>query len=178
MLGLAAHLGTLLLTLATPAGEEGAAQAVDAQRSAPMSFAPEGGGAGELGLEPDYQSRVEGRITIRIRPRGGGTQLLSSLPTAPMSRQMRGVPIDSCLPLDSFAGVQVTRNNSLLLFLRDRRIVLASLEKACRARDFYSGFYVAPPEDKQLCVDRDRLHSRVGAKCKVASWQALVPVED
>lgn len=175
MLGLAAHIGTMLLALATPVGEGAEAQAVHNPRTAPMSFAPD---ARDMVPVPRYQSRVEGRITIRIRPRRGGSQLLSSLPTAPMSREMRGVPIDRCLPLDSVAGVQVTRNNGLLLYLRDRRIVLAALENACRARDFYAGFYVAPKEDKQLCVDRDRLQSRVGAKCKVRSWQALVPVED
>lgn len=175
MLGLAAHIGTMLLTLATPVGEDTGARSVDAPRSAPMSLAPEPGG---MMPAPRYQSRVEGRITIRIRPRRGGSQLLSALPTAPMSREMRGVPIDRCLPLESVAGVQVTRNNGLLLYLRDRRIVLAALENACRARDFYAGFYVAPQEDKLLCVDRDRLQSRVGAKCKVKSWQALVPVED
>lgn len=173
MLGLAAHIGTMLLSLAAPAGTE-AAQVLDEPRSAPISYAPD---ARDMVTVPRFQSRVEGRITIRVRPRSGGSQILSALPTAPMSRQMRGVPIASCLPLEDVVGVQVTRNNALLLYLRDRRIVLAALEKACRARDFYSGFYVAPQEDQQLCVDRDRLQSRVGAKCKVRSWQALVPVE-
>lgn len=176
MLGLAAHIGTMLLALIAPVGEEEATQEIEEPRAAPNSFAPRA--PGDLQLEPRYQSRVEGRITIRIRPAQGRSQLMSSLPAAPMSRQMRGVPIARCLPLASVAAVQVTRNNGLLFYLKDRRIVLAALEKACRARDFYSGFYVAPQEDRQLCVERDRLQSRVGAKCMVKSWQELVPVED
>ncbi len=176
MLGLAAHIGTMLLALIAPADEKDAAQTVDEPRAAPSSYAP--AAPGDLQLEPRVQSRVEGRITIRIRPAQGSSRLMSALPAAPMSRRMRGVPIDRCLPLASVAAVQVTRNNALLLYLKDRRIVLAALEKACRARDFYSGFYVAPQEDGQLCVERDRLQSRVGAKCMVKSWQELVPVED
>lgn len=179
MLGLAAHIGTMLLALIAPADERDAAQAVDEPRAGPRSFAPGPPAApGDLQLEPRVQSRVEGRITIRIRPAQGASRPMSALPAAPMTRRMRGVPMDRCLPLASLAAVQVTRNNGLLLYLKDRRVVLAALEKACRARDFYSGFYVAPQEDRQLCVERDRLQSRVGAKCMVQSWQELVPVED
>jgi hypothetical protein len=54
----------------------------------------------------------------------------------------------------------------------------AELEKACRARDFYSGFYVDRNADGQLCVDRDRLHSRSGSDCSVSRLRELVPADD
>ncbi len=81
-----------------------------------------------------------------------------------------------CLPAQSIAGVHAEDSNRLLLFLRDRRLISATLEKACSARDFYSGFYMENSRDGQLCVDRDQLHARSGAKCEVARLSQLVRV--
>jgi hypothetical protein len=61
-----------------------------------------------------------------------------------------------------------------MLYLRDQRIISANLEKACSARDFYSGFYVDQNSDGLLCVDRDKLHSRTGANCEVERMRQLV----
>ena len=175
MLGLATHIGTLLLALAAPADSEVGDKGQEATaRTGPVSLAPD---HGDGSFTQYYQARVEGRVTIRITPRRGG-RTLSSLPSAPMSRQMRAVPIARCLPLSQLAGVQVARNNTLLLYLHDRRVVMANLERSCLARDFYSGFYISPPEDGQICVDRDMLQSRTGAKCKVSSWQGLEVARD
>ena len=66
--------------------------------------------------------------------------------------------------------------NRLLLFMRDQHIIVASLERACQAADFYSGFYVARNADGLLCVDRDRLQSRSGANCKVKALRILAPM--
>ena len=66
--------------------------------------------------------------------------------------------------------------NRLLLFMRDQHIIVASLERACQAADFYSGFYVARNADGLLCVDRDRLQSRSGANCKVKALRMLAPM--
>ncbi len=66
--------------------------------------------------------------------------------------------------------------NRLLLFMRDQHIVVAALEKACRAEDFYSGFYVARNGDGLLCTDRDTLQSRSGASCKVKALRELRPL--
>ena len=175
MLGLATQIGTLILALAAPADSEVGEKANEAVvRSGPVSYAPD---RADSDFTSYYQARVEGRVTIRITPRRGG-RTLSSLPSAPMSREMRSVPISSCLPLSQLAGVQVARNNTLLLYLHDRRVVMANLDRSCRARDFYSGFYISPPEDGRLCVDRDLLQSRTGAKCKVSSWRGLELARD
>ena len=71
-------------------------------------------------------------------------------------------------------GVQSAEGNRLLLFMRDRSVVSAHLDKACQSRDFYSGFYVERPGDGQLCVNRDKLQSRSGANCKIHKLRALV----
>lgn len=86
--------------------------------------------------------------------------------------------MDRCLPVSQIAGVQTGTGNRLLLFLNNQRIVSVNLERACRARDFYSGFYVERSDDGQICVDRDELQSRSGAKCEVERMSQLVPVED
>ena len=66
--------------------------------------------------------------------------------------------------------------NRLLLYLRDRRLVSAQLERACSARDYYSGFYFEPNDDGRLCIERDRLLSRTGARCSLSNMAQLVPV--
>ena len=86
--------------------------------------------------------------------------------------------MDKCIPVERIAGVQTGSGNRLLLFLRDRRIVTASLEKSCRARDFYSGFYLERNEDGKLCADRDKLQSRSGANCEIDRMRQLVAVSE
>ena len=60
------------------------------------------------------------------------------------------------------------------MFMRDRRTIAAQLEKGCSPRDFYRGFYVERSDDGQLCVARDRIMSRSGAKCRVAKFSRLM----
>ena len=60
------------------------------------------------------------------------------------------------------------------MFLKDRRVFAAKLEKGCSPRDFYRGFYMENSEDGRLCIKRDRLMSRAGAKCQVDSFKELV----
>ena len=62
--------------------------------------------------------------------------------------------------------------------LRGQRLVSATLEKACQGRDYYSGFLVSQHSDGQLCVDRDELLARSGAKCKVQGYREMMLVED
>ena len=83
--------------------------------------------------------------------------------------------MDKCLPMSAIAGGQAQAGSRLILFLRDRRMVAANLERACSARDFYSGFYVDKPNaDGRLCADRDRILARSGARCEIASFRLLV----
>ena len=81
-----------------------------------------------------------------------------------------------CVPVSSIAGVQPDSGQRLILFMRDRRIVRARLERSCQARDFYSGFYLSRSSDGKLCIDRDTLQSRSGANCKVTRFRELIEV--
>jgi hypothetical protein len=118
------------------------------------------------------QVRIERSITIRISPRlprqPDLSELRNELPPHLVERR-----VGKCVPLRG-ARVEVSRNNQLLLFLRDRRIITLGLEKGCRARDFYSGFYIEEPNDGQICVDRDRLQSRTGANCALTRMRQLI----
>jgi hypothetical protein len=119
------------------------------------------------------QVRIERSITIRISPRIPRQPDIGDLPEelAPRLVERR---MGNCVPIRNIAGVQVGRDNRLLLFLRDQRIVSLGLEKSCRARDFYSGFYVERSSDGQICVERDRLQSRSGANCALTRMRQLV----
>ncbi|MEP3051477.1 MAG: hypothetical protein ABJP48_00670 [Erythrobacter sp.] len=125
------------------------------------------------------QVRIEQRVVVRISPQTAGQQgLLAQLPQRELAARYEERAMDSCVEVDGIAGVQTGRGNRLLLFLRDRRIITLNLEKACLARDFYSGFYIERNADGKLCVDRDKLQSRSGAQCEVDRMRQLVAVRD
>jgi hypothetical protein len=123
-----------------------------------------------------HQVRIEQHITIRITPRPAPAQpsTLADLPHGEVSSQMVERNMGNCLPISGIAGVQAARDNRLILYMRDRRMVSAALERSCAARDFYSGFYLARSVDGQLCVHRDTLLSRSGANCKLTQLRQLV----
>ena len=124
------------------------------------------------------QVRIEQRVVIRIAPAAGLVRqnLNADLPprAAPPRFEERGK--EKCLGLGTIAGVQTGSGNRLVLFLHDRKMISVGLEKACRARDFYAGFYVEKNKDGQLCVSRDKLQSRTGARCESETMRQLVEV--
>ncbi|MEM6475149.1 MAG: hypothetical protein AAF687_03175 [Pseudomonadota bacterium] len=124
------------------------------------------------------QFRVEQRVIIRISPRrrSEGGSLFMRPPTLPLNKRYEERKMANCVEVSGIGGVQTGSGTRLLLYLRDRRIVSVNLEKSCRARDFYSGFYVERNKDGKLCVARDKLQSRTGAKCEVSRMRQLVAV--
>lgn len=127
-----------------------------------------------------HQVRIEQRVVLRISPRSASARqnLLAEMPRQLPPQQFEEKKIGKCLPVKSIAAVQTGSGNQLLLFTRDQRIISARLEKACRARDFYSGFYVEQNKDGMLCVERDKLQSRAGANCEISRIRQLVVDED
>lgn len=131
--------------------------------------------------QEQYQVRIEQRMTIRIAPRAPlppQPNMLMDLPDREVGPRFIERKFGKCLPIAGIAGVQMGDQGTLVLFLRDRRMVSASLERACRARDFYSGFYLERNADGRLCVDRDTLLSRSGANCKLTRFRQLVEADD
>ncbi|MFZ9395208.1 MAG: hypothetical protein ACO25F_03995 [Erythrobacter sp.] len=126
------------------------------------------------------QVRIERRVTVRISPRSAVERqsLMAEADEMAPTVRYQERKIGKCLSISDIAGVQTGSGDRLLLFMRDRRMVTARLEKSCRARDFYSGFYVERNDVGKLCVERDKLQSRAGANCQLSRIRELVPVED
>ena len=129
---------------------------------------------------PVMQVRYEQRIIVRIPRRSVTSPVSSAVPTsrrdpAPLPRKWTERKAGKCLTVNQIAGVQITGDNRLLLFMRDRRVMRAELEKSCQASSFYSGFYVERSKDGKLCVERDMLHARSGAKCEMQRLREVVP---
>ena len=133
------------------------------------------------GFRPETQAqvRIERRVIIRIAPRSPSLppDTLAALPQESFEPRYVERKIGKCLPVKAIVGVQAERDNRLLLFLRDRRVIAASLEKSCRARDFYSGFYLEHTDDGMLCSGRDKLQSRAGANCALEKIRQVVSAD-
>ncbi len=130
---------------------------------------------------PLGQVRIQQRVIVRIAPstraeeeRFAALRARQSTPT-PQSPPYREVPHDGCVRVDNIVGVQPTRDNRLLLFMENRNVLAAELDRACAAQAFYSGFYVERASDGRLCVRRDHLQSRAGASCAMEQLTRLVP---
>lgn len=125
------------------------------------------------------QVRIEQTLRIRIAPQRttptaqARPEMLVGVPQRAIGSSFDERRIGRCLSINSISGVQPNGGNDLILFLRDRRMVRAQLERSCRSREFYSGFYIAGG-DGRLCVDRDQLQSRSGSNCKLAEIRQLV----
>ncbi|HYD24194.1 MAG TPA: hypothetical protein VEB68_05305 [Croceibacterium sp.] len=188
-----AFLSPLALLLPAVAGElPGAAPPDDMARAAPEDAAPPPMGFDPASTEPFSllgearqppradQVRIEERVIIRIAPSSPAVRerMMALLPRRSQPTSYQEQKLDGCVPIGAIVGVQPARQNRLLLFMRDRRILSAALERACNADDFYSGFYIEQSRDGQLCSRRDELQSRTGASCKVAQLNRLVALRD
>ena len=178
----------MLIALGTPQSpvENGAAQ--EARR--PASGAVEGGSLSarapewpgfEIASQPEVarQVRIERRVILRISPQPSDIRrgALSQLSPQAIPPRLVERPFARCIDAADIVGVSSERSR-LVMYMRDRKILTAELEKACTPRDFYLGFYVERSEDGKLCVDRDRLLSRAGAKCRISRLNRLVAASD
>jgi hypothetical protein len=132
------------------------------------------------GIPLQHQVRIERRVTIRISPISPAVRENMVAEFSRPQSQPRYVErkMGKCVPLRSIAAAQTAPGDRLMLYMRDQRIVSARLEKACSAEDFYSGFYVEPSKDGMLCVDRDKLQARSGAKCELSGLRQMVLLTD
>ncbi len=122
-----------------------------------------------------YQVRVDQRVIVRLpsQPAAAGTSALRKS-NAEVVRY-KEQKIGKCLWIDKLAGSRVGTKQSLELLTRDGVLIRAYLGDGCLAREFYAGAYMERPYDGKLCVDRDLLHARTGAKCEVDRFRLLIP---
>ncbi|RVU04420.1 hypothetical protein EOE18_11490 [Novosphingobium umbonatum] len=127
------------------------------------------------------QVRIQQQFSIRIGPGAPGMPPnvlfeMEQIERRTTTTRLEERPYGRCLPVGAIAAVQNAQGNRLLLILRDSRVLTAGLEKSCRAHDFYSGFYVERNADGQLCIERDQIHARSGANCRISDLKSLVEV--
>lgn len=111
---------------------------------------------------------VEQHVVIRIR-----TYSAVTAPKPMVWRERKG---PKCLRMDMLGGAAITQPDSVDLTLRGGQFVRARLEKGCPAHDFfYSGFYLSPAPDGEVCAGRDVVHARIGGDCAITKFRTLVP---
>lgn len=125
-------------------------------------------GAKDTGAEL-AQVIIERRSVIRITPHVEQPRI------RPDFREWREKPAPKCFPIGAFAGILISKPDSLDMVLRGGQLIRAKLEKGCPSIDFYSGFYVRPTSDGRLCEDRDTIHSRTGGACEIDRFRVLAP---
>jgi len=80
-----------------------------------------------------------------------------------------------CIPMGGIRAAAIDEQEHVDFVLTGGTRIRARLEDSCPALDFYSGFYLRPGEDAQLCADRDTIHSRSGGECRITRFRKLVP---
>ena len=134
-------------------------------------------------FEPDsaWQVHIEQRMIIRIAPRAMmpvPRDMFAAFPQPAARSRLVERKIGKCLAAADILGVEASGPSSLLLFMRDRRMINAELDRSCRSLTFYSGFYLSRSTDGKVCVDRDTLLSRSGSACKLSRIRQLVEDDD
>lgn len=126
--------------------------------------------------DTSFQVRVEQRVIIRIpRQTSIGTSMGGRSPAKISSIRYKEEKIGKCLLMDRLVGSRPGRKESLDLVTRDGVLIRAYLGDGCLAREFYAGAYMERASDGKLCIDRDLLHARTGAKCEIDKFRLLVP---
>ena len=129
-----------------------------------------------LALKTDYrQVRIDQRVIVRFPapdsiPATGGAQRQSV-----GKIRYREKKIGKCLLVHRLGGSRPGPDRSLDLLTRDGILIRAYLGDGCLAREFYAGAYMERSFDGKLCVNRDILHARTGAKCDIDKFRLLIP---
>lgn len=129
------------------------------------------------------QVTIEQRVIIRIplvRP-GAPDRRGAAAPTPPLpeddSSLFREIKGPRCLRVDRLRGAVINPVTGVTMVTDKEERFRAHFGRACRATDFYSGFYIEPHEDGALCAGRDALHARSGSTCDIERFGRLVPDE-
>lgn len=110
---------------------------------------------------------IHERIVVRV-PRMSAA---ARAQVAPVEWKEHKAP--KCLPLAEVGAATIAAPASIDLLMSDGRRIRAHLDGDCRSADFYSGFYVRPGHDGQLCADRDAIRIRSGASCEIDAFRRL-----
>ena len=128
------------------------------------------------------QMRIEQRVIIRVpmmrrdmppHPARPPAQFMDERQAQPLEWQERKGP--KCLRIRDVRAAAITSARGVDLVLKGRERIRARLGRECRPADLYSGFYIQPSDDGELCAERDRVLARSGADCEITAFKRLVP---
>jgi hypothetical protein len=123
-----------------------------------------------------YQVRIDQRVIVRLPSPAANPASVAGVRQQPAAKiKYKEQKIGQCLWIDKLAGSRPGPNRTLDIVTRDGVLIRAYLGDGCLAREFYAGAYMERPYDGKLCVDRDLLHARTGAKCEVDKFRLLIP---
>ncbi len=80
-----------------------------------------------------------------------------------------------CVAMDNISGAAVVADDAIDLVTRGGLRLRAEFASNCPSLDYYSGFYMAPTGDRQICAERDAIRTRSGAQCEIKRFRKLVP---
>jgi hypothetical protein len=141
--------------------------AIGQARPASLSFASQ---IFETVGEEWFQARVQQRVIIRFPSGNNGGPVSVGKPI-----KYKEEKIGKCLQVNRLIGSRPDGKDKLEFITRDQQLIRAYLGDGCLAREFYAGAYVERSADGKICVDRDILHARTGAKCEIDKFRLMVP---
>jgi len=110
------------------------------------------------------QLTVEQTLVVRV---------LRRTPAKPLKWKMKKGP--KCVSMASIAGAAVVADDAIDLALKGGQRLRAQFSSRCPALDYYSGFYILPTDDGQICADRDVIRTRSGGQCEIQRFRTLIP---
>lgn len=120
------------------------------------------------------QLTIHERIVIRV-PR------VSPPAPAPLGARAAAPPIEwkekkgpKCIAAGDLGGAMISQPDSVDLILNGGQRIRAELDDDCGPLDYYSGFYVRPANDGQVCAGRDVIRIRSGGSCEIHRFRKLV----
>lgn len=129
-----------------------------------------------LGLQTDFrQVRIDERVIVRFPARGSMPTTVGTQRKSVGNIRYKEKKIGKCLLVNRLGGSRPGPDRSLDLLTRDGILIRAYLGEGCLAREFYAGAYMERSYDGKLCVNRDLLHARTGAKCDIDKFRLLIP---
>ena len=129
-----------------------------------------------LRLQTEFgQVRVDQRVIIRLPSPASAPAAAGAHRQSIAKLKYKEKKIGKCLWVDRLGGSRPGPDRTLDLLTRDGILIRAYLGDGCLAREFYAGAYMERSYDGKLCVERDLLHARTGAKCEIDKFRLLIP---
>jgi hypothetical protein len=95
----------------------------------------------------------------------------------PVVRTLKEKKGPRCIRMNAIVGAAILDQGGVDFVLRGGERIRARLPASCPALNYYSGFYVLPPADGQICGGRDAVRDRAGGVCEIDRFRRLVPAK-